>query len=210
MVAMRSELISGPAGLLEIKLENLNPAVTAPALAVVAHPHPLHGGTMDNKVVYSVARELAALGLPVARFNFRGIGQSEGSYDDGRGEVDDLLVVVEEMQRRFGDLPVWLAGFSFGGYVAARAGSLCAAQQLCLIAPAVTRAYFDEPAVTHCPGLLIHGDRDQLIEPQSTRNWAEEQAAKWVYRTIEGADHFFHGMLNPLRQEIRAYVTAIS
>lgn len=207
---MQSELINGPAGLLEMKLESLDSVTAASALAVVAHPHPQHGGTMDNKVVYSVARELAASGLAVARFNFRGVGQSEGAYDEGRGEVEDLLAVLEEMQRRFGDLPVWLAGFSFGGYVAARASALCAVQQLCLVAPAVSRAYFDEPAVAECAGLLIHGDQDQLIEPQTTRNWADEQPGQWDYRIIEGADHFFHGKLSPLREAVRTYVTSVT
>ena len=109
----------GPAGALECALDA--PAGAPVGLAVVCHPHPLFGGTMDNKVVQTVARALLALGWSTVRFNFRGVGQSAGSWDDGRGEVEDALAVVA--QHRVPDQPLLLAGFSFGGYVAAEAAS---------------------------------------------------------------------------------------
>ena len=200
-----SELIDGAIGKLEVRLDVPEPASLAGPVAVVCHPHPVHGGTMDNKVVYSLARELAALNLVVARFNFRGVGASEGSYDDGNGETDDLLAVIAMLRGRYPQRPLWLAGFSFGGYIAARVSSLCAAQQTILVAPAVTRDYFDVEVSVENPGLLIQGSDDQLIAPAAVRQWAEQQPGQFNYEELAGADHFFHGKLNELRELVRDY-----
>lgn len=200
-----SELIDGAVGKLEVRLDLPNPAKLAGPIAVVCHPHPEHGGTMDNKVVYCLARELAALNLVVARFNFRGVGASEGKYNDGNGETDDLLAVIGELRRRYPERPLWLAGFSFGGYIAARVSRMCAVQQIILVAPAVTRDYFDVEACVDNPGLLIQGSEDQLIEPAAVRQWAAQQRGSFCYEEIIGADHFFHGKLNELRGLISGY-----
>lgn len=200
-----SEVIDGAVGKLEVRLDVPDMASMAGPVAVVCHPHPVHGGTMDNKVVYSLARELAALNLVVARFNFRGVGASEGSYDDGNGETDDLLAVIAMLRGRYPQRPLWLAGFSFGGYIAARVSSLCAAQQTILVAPAVTRDYFDVEVSVENPGLLIQGSDDQLIAPAAVRQWAEQQPGQFNYEELAGADHFFHGKLNELRELVRDY-----
>ena len=183
-------LIDGVVGKLEVRIDSAADGVALP-IAVICHPHPVHGGTMDNKVVYCLARELVALGLAVARFNFRSVGASEGDYDQGRGEQDDLRVVVEHMRSQFPGRPLWLAGFSFGGYIAACASQKCAAQHLILVAPAVTGDYFDVEANVEIPGVLIHGSEDQLIAPVAAREWADRQAGPIAYVQIEGGDHFF-------------------
>ncbi|MEL0082745.1 MAG: alpha/beta fold hydrolase [Gammaproteobacteria bacterium] len=198
-----NELIEGAVGKIEVRVDIPGDDLGNRPIAVVCHPHPQHGGTMDNKVVYCLARELAALGLVVARFNFRGVGASEGQYGEGAGECDDLLAVVAVMKQRFPDRAVWLAGFSFGGYIAARMSDQCAAQHLLLVAPAVTRDYFTVEASVSVPGLLIHGSQDQLIDSTAAREWALEQSGGVEFQSLEGADHFFHGQLNGLRSLVR-------
>ncbi|MBL4623404.1 MAG: alpha/beta hydrolase [Immundisolibacteraceae bacterium] len=198
-------LISGPAGDLELKLDLPSSLPIDVPLVVVAHPHPQHGGTMDNKVVYSLARELSALGLPVARFNFRGVGASLGEYADGVGEAEDMVAVVGWMTLKYPGRPIWLAGFSFGGYIAARISIQCAAQHLVLVAPAVTREYFDVAAQVSCAALLIHGEIDQLNDPKAAKDWSEQQPGSVSYEPVAEADHFFHGKLNELRRLISTY-----
>lgn len=207
--ALGKQLIRGPAGQLELRVDIPDDNRPMRPIAVVAHPHPLHGGTMDNKVVYCLARELAALNFAVARFNFRGVGASDGEYDHGKGEVDDLLAVVAWMRTEYPGRELWLAGFSFGGYVVARSSVECAAQHLILVAPAVTRDYFEVEAVVQSRGLIIHGTQDQLIEPDAARNWALRQPGSISYAEIKGADHFFHGKLNELRELISGYVEQV-
>ena len=200
--------ISGPVGELELKLDlpSSEPAQSSDLpLVVVAHPHPQHGGTMDNKVVYCLARELSALGLPVVRFNFRGVGGSQGDYAEGVGEAEDMVAVVDWMRSQYPSRPIWLAGFSFGGYIAARISIQCAAQHLLLVAPAVTRDYFDIAAAVDCSALLVHGEIDQLIAPQAAKDWSEQQKGSINFEQVAGADHFFHGKLNELRQLISTY-----
>ena len=198
-------LITGPAGELELKLDLPSTDSGDTPLVVIAHPHPQHGGTMDNKVVYCLARELSGLGLPAARFNFRGIGASQGEYADGVGEAQDMVAVIDWMKLKYPGRPVWLAGFSFGGYIAARISIECAAQHLLLVAPAVTRDYFDRIAAVECQTLLVHGDMDQLIDPEAAKAWAVEQSGLVSFEPVEQADHFFHGKLNELRGLIAAY-----
>jgi len=200
-----NQLIDGVVGRLEVRIDEPDTAAVAQPIAVICHPHPQHGGTMDNKVVYCLARELAALNIAVARFNFRGVGASEGQYDQGNGEADDMLAVIGEMKRQYPDRPLWLAGFSFGGYVAARAAAECSAQHLILVAPAVTRDYFEVEPSVESTALLIHGSEDQLIPPGAVQLWASRQPAPVSYEQVEGADHFFHGKLNELRQLVNQY-----
>ena len=197
--------ISGPAGDLELKLDLPSVDSSDTPLVVIAHPHPQHGGTMDNKVVYCLARELSGLGLPTVRFNFRGVGASQGGYADGVGEALDMVAVVDWIKLKYPGRPLWLAGFSFGGYIAARISNECAAQHLLLVAPAVTRDYFDRAATVGCPTLLVHGDMDQLIDPVAAKSWADEQSGSVSFELVAQADHFFHGKLNELRELIAAY-----
>ncbi|MDP2226786.1 MAG: alpha/beta fold hydrolase [Moraxellaceae bacterium] len=197
--------IPGPAGSLQAVWA---PAMTSgAAVAVVCHPHPLHGGTMDNKVVTTLARTCRDAGFAVLRFNFRGTGESAGVHDEGRGEVDDLLAVLEWLRPEHGDRPLLLAGFSFGAWVCAAAVAKLPAdwrlQQLVLVAPPVHYAGFEAVAVP-AGTLVIMGDADEVVEPVAMREWAlarQPAASLWC---LEGASHFFHGRLLELREGLAA------
>lgn len=169
------------------------------AIAVIAHPLPTMGGTMDNKVVTTLARSFVELGFVTLRFNFRGVGASEGEFDSGNGEVEDMLSAVQHAQDAFGHLPLILAGFSFGGYVAARAAQHLHPQphKLVLVAPAVGR--FAMPHVPHNT-LTIHGEHDEVIPLTDAFDWARPQHLPVV--VLPEAGHFFHGRLNQLKQMV--------
>ena len=167
------------------------------AIAVVAHPLTTMGGTMDNKIVTTLSKTFAELGFAALRFNFRGAGDSEGSFDEGNGEVEDALSAVEHMKDEFGHLPLILSGFSFGGYVQARAAEHLhpRAHKLVLIAPAVGR--FAMPPVPH-NSLLIHGEMDEVIPLSDAMDWARPHHLPIV--VLPEAGHFFHGRLNQIKQ----------
>lgn len=186
-------MIDGPAGAIDVAVDDPGPARCG--VALVAHPHPLQGGTRDNKVVTSLARAFFALGYCCVRPNFRGVGASEGIYDQGIGEADDLVVVVEHLRRSFGDVPVLLAGFSFGAYVQTRVAQRVQAERLALIAPAVKR--FEVQRVPE-DTLVVHGDRDDVVPLADVLRWAEPQSLPIV--VIPGGEHFFHGRLAQLRK----------
>ncbi len=187
----------GPAGALECALDA--PAGAPVGLAVVCHPHPLFGGTMDNKVVQTVARALLALGWSTVRFNFRGVGQSAGSWDDGRGEVEDALAVVA--QHRVPDQPLLLAGFSFGGYVAAEAASRLPEaerpQRLLLVGPSTEKQQL--PVVPE-DTVVIHGESDEVVPLSATLAWAQPQLLSVI--VLPGVGHFFHGQLGWLKRVV--------
>ncbi len=167
------------------------------AIAVVAHPLPTMGGTMENKIVTTLAKTFAELGFATLRFNFRGVGASAGVFDSGNGEVEDMLAAVQHARDAFGHLPLILSGFSFGGYVAARAAQHLHPQphKLVLVAPAVGR--FLMPPVPHNT-LLIHGEQDEVIPLADALDWARPQHLPIV--VFPEAGHFFHGRLNQLKQ----------
>ena len=192
---MRSITIAGFAGKLEGVVHL--PEDAPRAIAVVAHPLTTMGGTMDNKIVTTLSKAFAELGFAALRFNFRGAGFSEGSFDEGNGEVEDALSAIEHMKKEFGHLPLILAGFSFGGYVQARAAERLhpRAHKLVLIAPAVGR--FAMPHVPH-NSLLIHGEEDEVIPLSDALNWARPQHLPIV--VLPEAGHFFHGRLNQIKQ----------
>ena len=189
-------MITGPAGAIECAI---NQPAQAPArgVAVLCHPHPLHGGTLDNKVVQTLARALVGLGYTAVRFNFRGIGKSEGAWDEGRGEVDDALAVIAA-HRQPGQALV-VGGFSFGGYVASQAAARLpadlAAERLVLIAPAV--ANFPMAAVP-ADTLVVHGETDDVVPLAACFDWARPLALPVT--VLPGAGHFFHGALPVLKQ----------
>jgi alpha/beta superfamily hydrolase len=190
-------ILAGPAGQLEgsLHLPDGEPC----AIVVVAHPLPTMGGTMENKVVTTLAKTFAELSFVTLRFNFRGVGASEGVFDSGHGEMEDMLSVVQHARDAFGHLPLILSGFSFGGYVAARAAQHLHPQphKLVLIAPAVGR--FEMPQVPHNT-LLIHGELDEVIPLSAALDWARPQHLPIV--VLPEAGHFFHGRLNQLKQII--------
>src|SRR5579862_1035937 len=155
-------VIEGPAGALQTLVETpvteAGEPLTVPAFAVVCHPHPLHGGTMDNKVVYTVARTFEQLGAPAIRFNFRGVGSSAGSFDEARGESEDALAVIAYGRQRWPGAALWLAGFSFGGVIALRAAATEAPERVVLVAPGITRIDAGGVGAPECPMLIVQGD----------------------------------------------------
>lgn len=200
--------IPGPAGVLEARIEDPLPAgASRRVIGVVCHPHPLHGGTMQNKVVHTAARALQEAGAATVRFNFRGVGASAGHYDNGVGELDDALAVVAWARRHFECDALWLAGFSFGAATALQAASQGAHPlRLVTIAPPVGRIITQPIARPDCPWLIVQGDQDELIELEAVRAWAAGFTPEPRLHVIEGAEHFFHGKLTQLREAILEFV----
>ncbi len=203
MAMLQSFSTTGSAGLLEGEVHH--PAVAAQAIAVVCHPLPTMGGTMENKVAVTLAKTLAELGCVSLRFNYRGVGKSEGEYTGGDGEVADVLAVAEFAREQFGDLPLILAGFSFGGYVAARAAQQLQPRHLILAAPAVGR--FAMPPVA-ANTLVIHGEHDDVVALADTLAWARPQHLPIV--VLPQAEHYFHGRLTQLRDIVRKHFNGVA
>lgn len=199
MAASEQVTFQGPAGMLEGLLDK--PADEPRALAVVCHPHPLQQGAMTNKVTYILARAFNDLGALSLRFNFRGVGNSAGHYDNGVGETGDALAALDWLSAQHSGLPLWLGGFSFGAWVALRAQSERPIERLVTVAPAVGRftATLKLPTV---PWLLIQGDADEVVSPQATLDWVAGLRVKPQLVVLKGAGHFFHGRLNEVRQTV--------
>ena len=197
---MKTEIIPGPVGALQVLVEQ--PDAEPLALAVICHPHPLHGGSLSNKIVHQLARTFAGMGAISVRFNFRGVGDSGGEYDEGRGELDDLFAVVAWASQRWPGLPLWLGGFSFGGFIAVQAAAELGPRRLVVVAPAVN--YFPDQAVDlpDTDWLLIHGDGDDVVPLPKVQAWELQLNTPPVLKIISGAGHFFHGRLNELKQAI--------
>lgn len=190
-------LIDGPAGAIELAVDR--PEGEARATAIIAHPHPLHGGTLTNKVVQTLARAAVLAGMVAVRFNFRGVGRSEGQYDEGRGELDDLLAVVES-EAHTG--PLAMAGFSFGSFVTSQAVQRLhpsrEVQSLVLVGAAVSR--FGVPPVAEelrPRTLVVHGEMDDTVPLSAVMDWARPQSLPVL--VVPAGGHFFHGQLPLLR-----------
>ncbi|HHO69014.1 MAG TPA: alpha/beta hydrolase [Gammaproteobacteria bacterium] len=192
------ETIDGPAGPLELVVDT--PAGPPRALAIVCHPHPLYGGSLDNKVVHQMARTFTELGAVAVRFNFRGVGASAGSFDEGRGETDDLLAVADWARGRWSGLPLWLAGFSFGAWVALRAAPVLHPDWLVTVAPPVNLYDVPAPADPGLRWLLVQGSADDVVPADAVSEWVQRLQQPPETVLLEGAGHFFHGRLNALRQ----------
>ncbi len=199
--------IPGDAGAIELACRA---GVSPRAVAVIAHPHPLFGGTMDNKVVTTLARAMAAAGASAYRFNFRGVGKSQGSHDDGRGETQDMLAVISYARGQHPGLPLWLSGFSFGGAVALAAGAHAAANEMILVAPAFERLVGWHMAEGNAgvpeTALVIHGENDETVLLTSSFDWARSRNVPVV--VVPGADHFFHQRLHLIRQIVGRWLSA--
>jgi alpha/beta superfamily hydrolase len=191
----RRSSLAGPAGKLEIAF---NVPDGAPrGIALIAHPHPQQGGTLDNKVVQTLARTFAALGYAATRFNFRGAGASEGEFDDGIGETDDALAALAGAKLEFGALPVALAGFSFGSYVQTRVAHVITAERMVLIGPAVKRFATE---IVPPDTIVIHGEEDDIVALADVLAWARPQQLPII--VFPGCGHFFHGRLPQLQRVI--------
>lgn len=191
--------VTGPDGLIEVAVDQ--PQAPPLGVAVICHPHPQHGGTLSNKVVMTLARTFVQLGYTAVRFNFRGVGASQGAWDGGRGEVDDALAVIQAYRQPAQALV--LGGFSFGGYVATRAAAQLSpgtgAERLVLVAPAVVN--FDAAPVP-TGSLVVHGEADDVVPLQAVLAWARPQSLPVT--VLPGAGHFFHGQLSVLKQIVLA------
>jgi alpha/beta superfamily hydrolase len=189
-------LLAGAAGRLETIIQD--PGASRRGLALIAHPHPLYGGSLNNKVVQTLAKTFLAQGLVAVRMNFRGVGASDGVFDEGGGETEDWVTVAQQVRQRFGDLPLTLAGFSFGAFVQTRVAARLLAQRLVLVAPAVNRFALEAvPAHT----LVVHGDEDEVVPLGAVFDWARRQGLAVV--VLPGAGHFFHGRLLDLSRIVQ-------
>lgn len=194
-----SFVIAGPAGQLEALLEQPE-GFDGRRVAVLCHPHPQHQGTMLNKVVHTLARAMTDLGVLAVRFNFRGVGASEGDYGGGTGESDDLECVAAYARQRWPDAELWLAGFSFGAVIAARAAVKLAPAQLISIAPAVNILGQTLASTPDMPWLIVQGEADDVVAASDVLEWAEGLEPRPEVVVLPDAGHFFHGHLVALRE----------
>ena len=195
--------LEGPEGTLEAVLEGEteNPAM----ITIVCHSHPQFGGTMDNKVVTTLIRAARDAGAAALRFNFRGVGESQGAYSDGIGEVEDLIAVHRWLSKKYPGAPLWLAGFSFGSFVAARGAEVLAANgeapaALFLVAPPVHHYGFESIEKVGCPVTVVQGEDDEVVPADKVFRWAESTALAPDLIRFPDSGHFFHGQLVNLRE----------
>ena len=189
----RREFVAGPAGRIECAVDQ--PEGAARGIALIAHPHPLYGGTLDNKVVQTLARAFLELGYETWRPNFRGVGQTEGVHDEGRGELQDLQAIVEFLKSE----KLVLAGFSFGAALQAQLAQLVKAERLVLVGVAVTRLQAPNVAPDT---MVIHGENDETVPLAAVLEWARPQELPVIL--VPGADHFFHRKLHVLRTIVQS------
>ena len=188
--------VQGPVGDVEVVLDI--PSTPPRGIALICHPHPLQGGTLDNKVVSTLAKTFVALGYVATRFNFRGVGRSAGAFDEGIGETEDALAVLAHVRARFGTaLPVALAGFSFGSFVQTRVAERMKPEGMVLVGPAVNR--FAVPSVP-ADTLVVHGEQDDVVPLADVFAWARPQQLPIV--VFPGCGHFFHGRLLQLARVV--------
>jgi len=186
----RREFVAGPAGRIECAVDSPEGDAVSRGVALIAHPHPLFGGSLDNKVVQTLARALLELGYKTWRPNFRGVGQTEGVHDEGRGELEDLAAVLNHIRRE----KFILAGFSFGASLVAKLAEKEKPEWLVLVGVGITRIM--APAVP-AGTLVIHGENDDTVPLAAVLDWARPQELPVV--VVPGADHFFHRKLHILR-----------
>lgn len=196
-------LLGGPAGMLEVLAYNPSDHHQRDAVCLICHPHPVHGGTMHNKVVYTIASGLHELGVRTVRFNFRGVQKSQGVFAHAIGELDDLLAVYAWVKRVLPHTEIWLAGFSFGSLVALKATArIPEVKQLITVAPPVGVSYFQDVPPVFCPWLLIQGEQDEIISSKTVFSWVETLEQKPVVINIAETGHFFHRKLHLIKHAL--------
>ena len=197
--------VDGPVGRLEGVLEQ--PGDESPVAAcLVLHPHPQYGGTLENKVAHTLARTFVRTGCAALRINFRGTGASDGEFDGGDGETLDAGAALAYLGERFVDTPLWVAGFSFGAAIAIRLAASNPVAGLVSVAPAVRRFASGLERQPDCPWLVVQGDRDELVAVDDTIDWLNTLTPGPELLVVEGAEHFFHGRLNDLREAVAAFI----
>lgn len=199
-------IIAGPVGDLECMVAT--PRGPVRGVAVACHPHPLYGGAMSNKVVYTLASTAVAHGLVSARFNFRGVGLSQGAHDSARGETDDCLALVEWLRAHLPGQPLLLSGFSFGAFVSLQAAERAQAAGLVSIAPPFGRYFGDAPQPPHpgCPWLVVHSRDDDTVSFEETAAILDTYDPPPHRVTVDGAGHFFHGRLDDVRTAMQSFL----
>lgn len=197
-MSKESIFIDGPIGQLEAVIHHTD---SPKYIGIICHPNPLQSGTMDNKVVTTVARAFNALNITAIRFNYRGVGQSAGSYGEITGEVSDAMAVVAFIQAKWPNIPLCAAGFSFGAYIAASISATHNCSQLISIAPAVDRMPYANLRPITCPWLVIQGEQDEVVDPFSVYKWYDSLVADKTLIKLADTGHYFHGKL-PLLQNI--------
>lgn len=200
-----STSFSGPAGRLEALIEQPD-ADTPVGVAVVCHPHPQQGGSMQNKVAHMLARSFTKTGHAALRFNFRGVGGSDGQFAEGDGEVEDVLAAVDVARKRYPDGSLWLAGFSFGAAMAIRAAAEVSVDGLVSVAPAAYRFAGDLSVQPDCPWLVVHGEDDEVVPVQESIDWINGLNPGPELRLFPATGHFFHGKLVDLRTVVVDFI----
>ena len=209
-MAMQEEtlFIDGPVGELELRVATPTSWQAGLPVAICCHPHSLHGGSLQNKVVHIIAKTWHDLGAKVVRFNFRGVGKSQGEFDNSQGEQQDLLAVVKWLTDQAPGSVLWLAGFSFGAFVALSAHAQITPQRLLLAAPPVDMYPTIEQIQVQTPNwILVQGGQDEIVSAQGVKQWAEQQSHPAHIIWLEEAGHFFHGQLNIVSEQIKQLET---
>ncbi len=200
-------LLTGAVGRIEAIIDSRQEATNQDYIAVCCHPHPQHGGAMGNKVIYTASRTLAGLGITSIRFNFRGVGKSEGVYADGIGEQDDLQAVVKWVKQKYPNLKLILCGFSFGAVITSLQAIKLSSSLLIAIAPPIGRVEFTGFNQPECPWLVIQGDEDELVDAEQVAKWSNSFSPRAQLDRMPDASHFFHGKLVELRSTIETFVS---
>jgi len=192
----------GPVGNIEAILDIPETQHQSDYYSVICHPHPLHGGSMTNKVAHYIAKSLNELNHPTLRFNFRGVGKSQGLFDNAEGEKKDLLAAIDLMQNLYPEKSLCLSGFSFGAYIALSMAHFVNADKLITVAPAVHLYDFTKVELPDCDWLLIQGNQDEIVPSDQAITWAQSLTLPPTIEILENTGHFFHGRLNDLRNII--------
>ena len=202
-----SFLLPGPVGDIEVLATPASSDKHVAATAIICHPHPLYGGTMTNKVVTTLARAFDDVGVRTVRFNFRGVGKTAGVHDHGIGETEDVIAIANWVKTVCPQDALWLAGFSFGGFVAARAATRLPVKKLVTVAPQASRFQAETLPPITCPWLVVQGELDEVVPPAEVYAWVDTLTPKPTLIKLANAGHFFHGQLLVLRKVVSDFLS---